>query len=57
MVVVRGGCDDNLGVDSGRLDRTTILALVAMGVAVLSIANDFTALAVALSAIERHFDS
>jgi EmrB/QacA subfamily drug resistance transporter len=35
------------------LSRSTVLGLVAMGVAVLVIANDFTALSVALSAIER----
>ena len=39
------------------LDRNTILALVAMGLAVLIIANDFTALAVALPAIEKQFGS
>ncbi|HTZ86027.1 MAG TPA: MFS transporter [Solirubrobacteraceae bacterium] len=39
------------------LGRTTILALVAMGVAVFIIANDFTALAVALPAIEKQFDT
>jgi EmrB/QacA subfamily drug resistance transporter len=39
------------------LDRTTILALMAMGVAVFIVANDFTALAVALPAIEKQFDS
>jgi EmrB/QacA subfamily drug resistance transporter len=35
------------------LSRSTVLGLVAMGVAVLVIANDFTALSVALPAIER----
>jgi EmrB/QacA subfamily drug resistance transporter len=39
------------------LDRTTILALVSMGVAVFIVANDFTALAVALPAIEKQFNS
>jgi EmrB/QacA subfamily drug resistance transporter len=39
------------------LDRTTVLALAAMGVAVFIVANDFTALAVALPAIEKQFDS
>lgn len=44
--------------DSERgLDHTTVLALVAMGVAVFIIANDFTALAVALPAIEKQFDT
>ncbi len=40
-----------------RLDRATIVALVAMGLAVLIIANDFTALSVALPAIEKDLDS
>jgi EmrB/QacA subfamily drug resistance transporter len=39
------------------LDRKTVLALAAMGLAVLVIANDFTALSVALPAIERRFDT
>jgi EmrB/QacA subfamily drug resistance transporter len=39
------------------LSRSTVLGLVAMGVAVLVIANDFTALSVALPAIERDFDA
>jgi EmrB/QacA subfamily drug resistance transporter len=43
--------------DAERLDRRTILALGAMGAAVLVIANDFTALSVALPAIERDLDS
>ena len=42
---------------AGPLDRKTVLALVAMGVAVFIIANDFTALAVALPAIEKQFDT
>jgi EmrB/QacA subfamily drug resistance transporter len=37
---------------SGRLDRGTVLALVAMGLGVFVIANDFTALSVALPKIE-----
>jgi EmrB/QacA subfamily drug resistance transporter len=39
------------------LDRATVFALVAMGVAVFIIANDFTALAVALPAIEKQFNT
>jgi EmrB/QacA subfamily drug resistance transporter len=39
------------------LPRSTLLALVAMGVAVLVIANDFTSLSVALPAIESDLDS
>ncbi len=47
------------GADSAEqpIDRKTILALIAMGVAVFIIANDFTALAVALPAIEKQFDT
>src|SRR5919109_1391194 len=40
-----------------RLDRATVLALIAMGVAVLIVANDFTALSVALPAIEKDLHS
>jgi len=36
-----------------RLGKATILGMIAMGVAVLVVANDFTALSVALPAIER----
>jgi EmrB/QacA subfamily drug resistance transporter len=39
-----------------RLDRGTLLALVAMGLGVFVIANDFTALDVALPAIEKDYD-
>jgi EmrB/QacA subfamily drug resistance transporter len=42
---------------SDALDRGTILALVAMALAVFLIANDFTALSVALPNIESEFDS
>jgi EmrB/QacA subfamily drug resistance transporter len=42
---------------SEKLDRTTILAMIAMGVAVLVVANDFTALSVALPAIEKQFNT
>ncbi len=45
------------GGSEQRLDRKTILALVAMGVAVFIVANDFTALAVALPAIEKQFNT
>jgi EmrB/QacA subfamily drug resistance transporter len=41
----------------GALDRGTILALSAMALAVFLIANDFTALSVALPNIESDFDS
>lgn len=40
-----------------RLDRPTLLALLAMGLAVFVIANDITALTVALPEIEADFDS
>ncbi len=36
-----------------RLSKATILGMIAMGVAVLVVANDFTALSVALPAIEH----
>lgn len=39
------------------LSKTTILGMVAMAVAVFVIANDFTALSVALPAIERDFST
>ena len=38
---------------SDHLSKATILGMIAMGVAVLVVANDFTALSVALPAIER----
>src|SRR5215471_12706544 len=38
-----------------RLDKTAVLGLIAMGVAVLVVANDFTSLSVALPAMERAF--
>ena len=38
------------------LSRGTMLALFAMGLGVIVIANDFTALNVALPAMEQHFD-
>jgi EmrB/QacA subfamily drug resistance transporter len=41
----------------GGLDRGTMVALGAMGMAVFVIANDFTALSVALPDIEADFDS
>src|SRR5438309_1295268 len=40
-----------------RLSRGTVMALVAMGLAVFVVANDFTALSVALPVIERQFDA
>lgn len=40
---------------AARLDRATLLALGAMALAVFVVANDFTALSVALPAIERDF--
>ena len=39
----------------GPLNRSTILGLAAMALAVLVVANDFTALSVALPAMERDF--
>ncbi len=43
--------------DERPLDRATILALLAMGAGVLVLANDFSALSVALPAIEKQFDT
>ena len=40
-------------VTEGHLSKATILGMLAMGVAVLVVANDFTALSVALPAIEK----
>ena len=40
-----------------RLDRGTVVVLVAMGLAVFVIANDFCALSVALPAIEHDLDA
>jgi EmrB/QacA subfamily drug resistance transporter len=42
---------------SDRLDRATVMALVALGLAIFVIANDFTALSVALPAMEKDFDA
>ncbi len=41
--------------DEDRLNKGTILGLAAMALAVLVVANDFTALSVALPAMEREF--
>ena len=38
---------------SGKIDRSTMLALVAMALGVFVIANDFTALSVAIPEIEQ----
>src|SRR2546421_12377133 len=40
-----------------RLSRGTVMALVAMGLAVFVVANDFTALSVALPTIERQYNA
>jgi EmrB/QacA subfamily drug resistance transporter len=40
-----------------RLSKSTMLGMIAMGVAVLVVANDFTALSVALPAMERDLHS
>ncbi len=42
-----------MAVTEERLSKATILGMIAMGVAVLVVANDFTALSVALPAIEK----
>jgi EmrB/QacA subfamily drug resistance transporter len=41
--------------EADRIDKSVILGLAAMALAVLVIANDFTALSVALPALEREF--
>jgi EmrB/QacA subfamily drug resistance transporter len=46
-----------MAVATERLDTSAILGMVAMGVAVLVIANDFTALSVAIPAIEKAFNT
>jgi EmrB/QacA subfamily drug resistance transporter len=43
--------------DSDKLDRSTLMALVAMALAIFVIANDFTALSVALPSMEKDFDA
>ncbi len=40
-----------------RLDRNTVIGLFAMAVGILVVANDFTALSVAIPAIERTFNA
>ena len=40
-----------------RIDRGTVMALVAMACAIFVIANDFTALSIALPAMEKDFDA
>ncbi len=51
------GTDTDAGVAAakGALDHATVMALVAMAVAVLVVANDFTALTVALPQIEKDY--
>src|SRR5579862_3034862 len=49
-VQTKGDC---MAVTEERLSKATILGMIAMGVAVLVVANDFTALSVALPAIEK----
>ena len=44
-----------MAADPGKLSKSTILGMVAMAVAVFVIANDFTALSVAIPAIEKDF--
>jgi EmrB/QacA subfamily drug resistance transporter len=43
--------------DADNLDRATIMALVALALAIFVIANDFTALSVALPSMEKDFDA
>jgi EmrB/QacA subfamily drug resistance transporter len=48
--------EQSAGTDSDRIAPGTAMALLAMGLGVIVIANDFTALNVALPAIEQDFD-
>src|SRR5437773_6178764 len=43
--------------DPDKLDRGTVMALVALALAIFVIANDFTALSIALPAMEKDFDA
>src|SRR5256885_8906204 len=43
--------------DADRLDRGTLAALGALALAIFVIANDFTALSIALPAMEKDFDA
>ncbi|MEZ5828017.1 MAG: MFS transporter [Hyphomicrobiales bacterium] len=52
---VSGGI--GMAVTDDRLSKSTLLGMVAMAVAVFVIANDFTALSVALPAIEKEFNT
>jgi hypothetical protein len=47
--------DEHMTQAEGPLSKTTILGLVAMALAVLVVADDFTALSVALPAMEQDF--
>ncbi len=44
-------------MDAERLDRNTVIGLFAMAVGILVVANDFTALSVAIPAIEKTFNT
>lgn len=44
-------------MEAERLDRDTVIGLFAMAVGILVVANDFTALSVAIPAIEKTFNS
>ncbi|MDA7947197.1 MAG: MFS transporter [Hyphomicrobiaceae bacterium] len=48
---------DRLERAEDRLERDAIFGLIAMGIGVLVVANDFTALSVALPAIEKTFNA
>src|SRR5215213_4651192 len=43
--------------DPDKIDRGTVMALVALALAIFVIANDFTALSIALPAMEKDFDA
>ena len=46
-----------MSASNERLNKVAILGMIAMGVAILVVANDFTALSVALPAMEKTFSS
>ena len=43
--------------DADALDRATVMALGALALAIFVIANDFTALSIALPSMEKDFDA
>lgn len=52
-----GTADGTAGGAPESIGRATVLAIVALGLAVFAVANDFTAMSVALPTIEHDFDA